>query len=173
MNSQNEGGNEMRKKRGFEEVAMIVFANSKIATKGLESKILKKALESFSSHSDVETIAGDIFKVVEARERTMKLNGLLEKVVSRLDEEERLIVDYKYFNNRAIDGFDCTSRNYFRKQNKMLKHLKELLGYIGLDEKSFYRDYGDLPCVRLALLKLNLKKKSSKSQEARASLCLG
>ena len=87
-------------------------------------------------------------QVMETKQKLVDLRFKIKKVLERLDPEEYDLIDYKYFKNRHIDGFDHTSRNYFRRQHKVIEHLEELLSYIDLSEDKFKRDYYDIPFIR-------------------------
>lgn len=151
----------MRKKIEYEQIVLTVYSSIESILEQLEKSVKRKAVNAFSSTKGAFTDCNELVEMIETRNKMLVFKATVDKVFERLSDEERILFGYKYFNNRIIDGFDYKSRNYFRKQNKALNHLGELLGYIGLCEKKFYDLYGNLKCVKSVLSAL----RNSKSVE--------
>ncbi len=143
----------------YEEVLMQLYPRLNGILEQLQKKITRLAVRSFSSFKNADDCAEKILKVVETKKKIDELYYFMTQVIKRLTEEEKAIFNYRYFDYRSIDGFCYGSRNYYRKQNKAFIRLRELLGYIGLTKDAFFKNYADLPCVKVMIENLSSKKK--------------
>ncbi len=151
----------------YEEVLMQLYPRLLSVSEQLEKKITRLAIKSFSSFKNADDCAEKILKVVETKKKIDDLYYIINNVIKRLDDEEKAIFNYRYFNYRSIEGFCYGSRSYYRKQNKAFKRLRELFGYIGLTEDEFNKNYKDLPCVKVIIENLSPKKKKISSVYAK------
>lgn len=114
----------------------------------LEKSIFRKAIASFSTNKSTLDSINEIVDTIERRNMLIRLRNICNIVFSRMNKEEIDLFSYKYFNKNPSNDFDCSSRNYFRKQKRALEHFKELLGYIGINEKVFFEDYSFVPYTK-------------------------
>ncbi|MBQ2717211.1 MAG: hypothetical protein IJF75_01255 [Clostridia bacterium] len=143
----------------YEDVLMQLYPRLTVVSEQLQQKIMRLAIRSFSSFKTADNCADKILKVVESKKKIDELHYLLTQVIKRLSEEEKAIFNYRYYNYRSIDGFDYCSRSYYRKQNNAFSRLRELLNFIGLTEDSFYKNYANIPCVKVIIENHSAKKK--------------
>ncbi len=78
-----------------------------------------------------------------------ELKKTLDGVLQRLTEEERFLLELRYFRRRSrLKGY-CQNyaeafgsvRNYYRRQEKLLAKFGAYLGGAGLTEEKFFREY--------------------------------
>lgn len=132
----------------YAKVILNVYPQIDRVIKDMDKLVLSRCLASFNDRMPCEMGIKEVYKLMETKQKLVDLRFKIKKVLERLDPEEYDLIDYKYFKNRHIDGFDHTSRNYFRRQHKVIERLEELLSYIDLSEDKFKRDYYDIPFIR-------------------------
>ena len=112
-----------------------------------------KALLSYRSQCDamhdLEAVAEDMLLA----RRLDELKELLESLFARLDREELFLLEYRYFRRkRVLARFDqmlaCSERNYFRKQERLLKKLSSWLLSRGVTEEYFLAAFRGSVCLR-------------------------
>ena len=94
-----------------------------------------------------EQIAEEIARSEALRELAREMGAAL----TRFSEEEAYLLEYKYFRRKAeLNGrfagvrFSGSKREYFRRQNALLKKAAGLLAARGLTERTFLRDFAQI-----------------------------
>ncbi len=106
----------------------------------IDDLVLKKALAAFSDFSPCSEIAEKILVLTEKKDVLLKIKVTNDEILSKLTEEEKDLLDYKYFKIKPKEyyiDFDYTSRNYFRRQSKVVKRVSSLFTERGLDDEWF------------------------------------
>ncbi len=108
----------------------------------------------FSAEEAAEKIAEEIFLARRLRETREVLDGAL----SAFGEEELFLLEYKYFRRRNVlkerfagMSFAGSERNYFRRQNALLRKVASALAVRGLTERAFFERFGTYAPFRRVL----------------------
>ena len=117
-----------------------------------EEHIKNKALLSYGSKMSTERLTEYLAEEVVRRQNALYLKELLDKIVSGLSEEEKTLLDVRYFGKvdrvrrmfAAAQAGLCklpfkpwSERTYYRKQARLLKKIMSQLKQAGADEKAF------------------------------------
>lgn len=119
----------------------------------LEQYITAKALASSLGREDTETCVQTMIDCAYARDCCGRLQALLDGVLAQLTEEERQMLEYKYFRRKeparaAPLPFSCSQRTYYRRQLRLESKLNACFLRQGMDEGRFERAFGEVPFVR-------------------------
>ena len=110
--------------------------------KQIENLIVKKARGSFYSLNSTITLSNELISLSEVRLDLIELKEVVEEALSKINNEDRILLEYKYFNIIPKDeNFDHTSRNYFRKQIKAINRFNLKLQSLGYTEEWFFKKY--------------------------------
>ena len=115
-----------------------------------------KAVLSFSSYATALDAAAAVAEEVFCSRRLSSLAEELSRMIGALREEERFLLEYKYFRRRArlreygdrIENY--SQRSYFRKQNALLAKLGARLAEAGWTDERFFEEFGT--CSLLSVL---------------------
>ena len=108
----------------------------------IENVIKIKAKNSFYLRNGTVTLAEQLISLGEIRKDLIELSEIVDKILKKMTEEDKILISYKYFGVKPKDeNFDLTSRNYFRKQIRALKRFSELLVKNNYDEEWFKNKY--------------------------------
>ncbi len=132
----------------YAKVILAAYPRIGNAVKEMDRSVRRRCFASFDSKIPCAIYAEKIAKIIENKEKLLLLKDKVSKVLKRLTDEEMILIGYKYFKNRPIDGFDYKSRQYFRRQNKAFSRFKEMLSYINLTESVFVKDYSKIPFIK-------------------------
>lgn len=108
-----------------------------------------RALLSFRGASGALEAAEKVVESIFAARELLALKADLDGCLSLLSEEERFLLEYKYFRRRSALGaraervFGCSERSYFRKQNAVLNKTAACLISRGRTERDFLERFGD------------------------------
>ena len=109
----------------------------------LDDLVLKKAVASMVDFSPCEKIAEKILDITAQKDVIYLLKEKTALALSKLTDDERLILDYKYFKSMGKDAYaelDFTSRAYFRKQIRVAVKFGNKLSALGIDD-AFFEQY--------------------------------
>lgn len=137
----------------YDYVKVLLYAYPKLdmLAEAIASGAETKAFLSFRA-TDTLNCAEKISQGILQSRILRKLANDMEDAFSRLSEEERYLLEYKYFRRKselcgrfAETSFSGSEREYFRRQNALLKKVACLLIARGVTEETFFRDLGDIP----------------------------
>ena len=117
-------------------------------SKQMETIIKQKAKNSYYNYSPCQVQAEEILKIVNVRLLLLDLKSLTEEALSKLSFNDLWLIKYKYFGETPDFEFDHTSRNYFRKQVKVIEKLKKVFCSIGVTEEWFMNNYFDIVFIK-------------------------
>ena len=78
------------------------------------------------------------------REKIIVLKNKLDVLFSRLSDEEKAMLNFKFAGILPKTKFTFSTRTYFRRQIKLMKKIEEYLGFLNLTEETFKKDYADI-----------------------------
>ncbi len=133
----------------YAEVALYAYAHLEDLAEGLRSGAETRALLSYRARdalAAMESVAADY----AAAEELLSLGEEVERAAARLTEEEKLLLEHKYFRRAEVLArygerpvFHGTVRHYFRRQRALLEKLALYLGEEGYTEESFFCRFSD------------------------------
>lgn len=100
----------------------------------------KKALASMTDFSPAVEQCEKIIELTEQKKILIKVYITLKKVLPKFTGLDKMCIEYKYFKNKPKEyfkDFDFSGRAYFRRQNKIVKTLCDLLEKSELNEEYF------------------------------------
>ena len=107
------------------------------------------ALLSFRSAESTLALAERIAETLAVKSRLLALKEAADRAVDACTEEERFLLEYKYFRRRKelrgrFSGAEvsCSERNYFRRQAALLRKMVSELGRRGWTERAFLEAFG-------------------------------
>lgn len=106
----------------------------------LDELVLKKAISSMCDFSPCEKIAEKILSLTAQKDVIAKIKSETERAVSKLTDDEKIILDYKYFKRlpkETYAKFDFSSRAYFRKQIRVVSRFGSKISAVGIDDDFF------------------------------------
>ena len=91
--------------------------------------------------TEKQTLGQKIAELRKAKNMTqLELAVKLKEVLTSLSEEDRLLLEYKYFKRKPKEyfkDFDSNSRAYFRRQNALVKTLSTSFEMVGITDEWF------------------------------------
>ncbi len=106
-----------------------------------------KALLSFRSFQTLDC-AVKISENILNGKKLRELDGKMREALSLLNEEEMYLLEYKYFRRAselsgrfADTALSASQREYYRRQNALLKKVAFLLLARGITEESYLKEY--------------------------------
>lgn len=119
--------------------------------KDYEECIRNKALLSYGNGKSAEETAIEIAFEILSQRNFRWLKERLQAVLARLSEEERTLVEIRYFGKKKArfsevcieksTGKPWSERKYFRRQDRLSKKLEAIVKGVGLTEEVFERDF--------------------------------
>ena len=118
--------------------------------KDYEEHIKNKALLSYDSRKRAEDLAEYLAGEIIEMRRLEWLKGKLEGVLAKLTEEEKILVEGRYFGKRKRlkqylhekredeNGRGTSERNYFRRQRRLGEKLEKMLTSVGVTEEAYF-----------------------------------
>lgn len=111
-----------------------------------------KALLSYRSKSDAMSDLEAVAEEVLLSRRLEELQTVVDGFLSRLSKEELLLLEYRYFRRKKVlatfgGEIDCSERNYFRRQERLLKKACSYFAVKGVTEEYFLEAFKNSVCL--------------------------
>ncbi len=133
----------------------------------------RKAYLSFDNRVSCEKLAVYLLEQLELKTRIETLSDTLGGVVDKLSDQEKFLLQLRYFGgkNKTISACSdeeirklCGSRrSYYRRQERLVKKIAEKLLRRGVNEDSFYKEYGEIEVIRRVDRTLKAGKRAAQS----------
>ena len=145
--------------KGFEFVKVVLFGYpqlEKIAD-GVAAGAEVKAALSFRSWEDTAALTERIADEILLAERLRALRELTERMLKGLTEEERFLLEYKYFRRKSrLSGNPCrqmlcSERSYYRRQLAVFRKMCSRFAAAGYTEADFIKQFANFPAFMRAL----------------------
>ena len=135
---------------GFAYEKLILYAYPQLLplAESSERAAENKALLSFRSYERADMIAERIAEELRSAGQLRILHAEVEAILPHFTQEERFLLEYKYFRRReALRKYgevtlSFSERSYFRRQRALLEKVSSLLKARGITEENF--------CLRFA-----------------------
>lgn len=138
-----------------------VYPFLKTAEKTYAQHIQNKALLSCDGRMDTEKLAEYLAKEILHKRRLEWLKQVMDRVLSRLSDTERLLIDVHFFGekrklrllqNKAImerlTSENWSERKRFRFQSRCLKKIEAMLRCAGITKKLFEEELLEIELVK-------------------------
>ena len=148
------GGNNMNVY--YAKTVLYAYPNIGAVIEQIDELVERKALCSINDYSPCIEIAEKILDFTSQKVTLMELNELTKRGLKKFTEEELDHLDYKYFKQKPKEyyiGFDFTSRNYFRRQQRLIRKFSESMEKIGATDEWFEKT-----CLKMDFFKEMLKR---------------
>ena len=124
----------------YSKTILYSYKSLKAVMSQLDDLIVKKAISSMNDFSPCEKIAEKILALTAQKVVLADIMEKTERAVAKLNDNEKLILDYKYFKKLPKESFahlDFTSRSYFRKQVRVVSRFAAKMDILGIDDTYF------------------------------------
>lgn len=157
-NTGNQAQGKGRAKRDYIKTALYVFPALKAAAKEVSEHVQRKACLSYGDRLSCEALTEYLLEQIDTKERLETLFYTIGSALDKLSVEEKFLLQVRYFGgkNKVISAYSDeeihkifgSRRSYYRKQEKLVKKIGEKFARNGLNEESFYREYGSIELIR-------------------------
>ena len=140
----------------YAKTALYAYANLQAIAEQIDELVEKKALSSMKDFSSALSQCERIVEYTTQKDALFALKLRIEEVFDTLDDEEKDLIEYKYFKRKPkeyFDGFDYESRAYFRKQARVSEKVAELFEKHDTTDKWFEQN-----CLTMDFFKELLKR---------------
>ncbi len=141
----------------YVKIILYTYPFLKTVEKDYEEHIAIRALLSYENGKTAEQTAEYLAKEIIEMHRLEWLKGKVECALQKLSDEEKLLVEIKYFGNkRKLKALlkkeipskrEWTERSYFRRQKRLEERLDTLFKAIGITEDKYRKELADLDVV--------------------------
>lgn len=142
------------RRRGLEryvKILLYTYPLLKTVEKDYEECIRNKALLSYGNGKTAEETATEIATEILCQRRFFWLKEKLQAVLNRLSEEERALVEVRYFGKKK-SRLDCvcvekktgkpwSERKYFRKHERLCEKLDAMIKGMGITKEIYESDF--------------------------------
>ena len=143
---------------------VILYAYPLLKTVGEDYAvhIRNKAVLSYDSNLTTERLAEYLAGEIIEKNRLEWLKNTVETVIGKLTDEERTLIEIRYFGHtKKLRDFlggqaekrkggerGCSQRMYFRRQSRLADKLGAMLFYAGVTQKLYEEKFKDLGIFR-------------------------
>ena len=108
--------------------------------KQIDELVEKKAFSSMNNYSPALVQYETIVQLTYEKDIIFAIKKVCDKALTKFTQEEMKFFEYKYFRNKPksyFEGFDSSSRAYFRKQISLVNKFSKRVEQLGIDDKFF------------------------------------
>lgn len=124
----------------YTKVLLYAYSNIDDVIEQIDELVEKKGVVSMWDNSPAMEQYLKIIELKEQKGILIELKRRMEIVLKKFTTEEMKYFEYRYFRKRAKDyyeGFDVSSRAYFRKHDILIRRLSLWLDYVDLTDSYF------------------------------------
>lgn len=140
--------------KDYQKTMLFLYPRLKRFAEDIGQYARAKAIASSLGREDTEATVQALIDCAHAQRCCGQLKALLDGVLGELTEEERLLLEYKYFRRRTKAcgvPFGFSPRTYYRRQLRLERRMNAKFLQRGMDEGWFLRTFGGIPAVRQVL----------------------
>ena len=163
----------------YQELILFLYPRLGRAAEDIGEVVEAKALASVSGRECAERCAERLLAYLHMRDCFLTVKAAVEEVAAALTEEERYLLEYKYFRRKpnlegefAGTGLRCSLRTYYRKQERLARRVNALFLRAGLTEAWFAANLAGLPFFASALRCLRARRGALVDKRAARALQL-
>lgn len=140
------------KLENYLKAALYVYPRLERIERDWEEHIKNKAFMSYDYRVTTEKLSVYLAEEILRKEKIEKLRNTIDEALERLTEEERFLLELRYFRRKGRLKQFCqkvdlkeigSERAYFRKQAKLQNKLEGILKCRGFTEEKFRKEYGE------------------------------
>ena len=126
----------------------MMNALSEATREGAKNKALLSYRSRLGALHDLESVAEDVLLA----QRLDELSDLLDGLLAKLSREELFLLEYRYFRRKKVlreygGEINCSERNYFRRQERLLHKAAAYLVSQGMTEEYFCSAFKNCVCL--------------------------
>ena len=124
----------------YTKTALYAYANLQEVMAQIDDLVERKALLSMSDFSPCIEQCEKIVDLIWQKDTLIELKAFCDRVLSKLTPYDLDCLDYKYFKKKPKEyyvDFDAESRNYFRKQTRLVNLIAKSFDKMGLTDDWF------------------------------------
>ncbi len=108
----------------------------------IDEIVKEKALNSKSNFTDCVEQCEKIVNLTVQKGILYEIKYYLELILSRLSKEEKGYIEFKFFKKKReeFNNLDLSSRNYFRKQQKLFNYVCNCFEWLNLSDEWFEKN---------------------------------
>ena len=149
----------------YAKILLSAYPNLNRVIKTENDNYMRRCYNSAYFCEPTEAFATALIDMMEKRKKLIDLKEKLDLLFSRLSEEEKALIMFKYAGVIPENKFEFSLRTYFRKQKKLLKKIETYLNYLNITEDVFKERYMDVRYFNVLLD--TVSKSRRKKNEAR------
>ena len=130
---------------------LSLYASVDRRVKDIDRLIKRNCVTSYESPLTIEKIFENVMKLRKEKEILFDVKRKIDLVFSRMSEEDKKILKYRYFNVLPRGGFKFAERTFYRRLPRVEEKFIEYLSYAGLSEKSVKEKYYGIRFVKTFL----------------------
>lgn len=147
-------------KSSYVKTLLYAYPNIPKIIQRIDTLVEKKARASMSDISSCQEQCEKIVNLTVQKGILFEIRHYLEIIFNRLEEEEKAYVEHKYFKFKTKKQFknvDFKSRNYFRKQLKLLEYISKCFEWLNLSNEWFEKKCKRVPYIKKLLQSVELR----------------
>ena len=129
---------------GYANVLISAYPNLGSVIKTENDNYLRRCLNSAYFNEPVETFTEKLLSMIAEKQKLIDLKCKLDVLFSRLTDEEKALILFKYTGKVPENKFCFSLRTYFRKQKRLQKKIETFLSYLNITEDVFEREYKNI-----------------------------
>lgn len=138
----------------YAKTALYVYPSIEKLISQIDGLVEKRAYASMEMFIPCEEICDYIIGLTEQKKKWLRLYLVIKDLLKSFSKEEIEYIDYKYFRKRSFETKGLSefyaSRNYYRKQKRIVNECAKILEEKGYNEEWFIREYMDIPFFKEA-----------------------
>ena len=136
----------------YAKVMLYAYPFLETVDKDYEDHIRNKAVLSYDSKRTAAQLAEYIAGEIIVKRNLQALKQDLEKVLDKLDDEEKRLVEIRYFGKRkqlrdffkSEGGATWSEGKYFRRQRRLGEKLAAMMRSVGLTEERYCQEFAQV-----------------------------
>lgn len=149
----------------YQKTLLYSVKNLKMAIRNCQKLLEYMGISSKYSDQDCAVIAGKMLKIVEQRQKLIRLKGILKNIVLNFTLDEKKLFARKYLGKKQVFN-NFSERQYYRNQNKLIKNFSDRLKNFGLNEEKFKREYLSIPYINSIYRLVKEKERTTRPQRS-------
>ena len=149
----------------YAKILLSAYPNLNRVIKTENDNYMRRCFNSAYFCEPAEVFTTSLIDMMESRRKLIDLKNKLDLLFSRLSDEEKALIMFKYAGIMPKNKFNFSLRTYFRKQKKLLAKIETYLKYLNITEDVFKKQYMHIRYFNV--LADTVKESKRKKNEAR------
>ena len=145
----------------YEKTVLYIFPEIDKIVARVDEKFKEKVFSSKRDNSPALEQCNELIKLTEVKSALLIIKAIVGDWVKRLTDEERAMVEYKYFGKKSnLAVVDIHKRQYYRKQSKLASSLLFFLEKKGVTSEWFDKKLLHLSFIKEISRRVDLREKT-------------